>query len=335
MSTLIVDTILSHLPLKRKQTPSGWISFNAPCCVHNGDNADTRQRGGLIVNNEDGISYHCFNCGYKASWLPGRGINRKLKNLMKWLNVSDELINQCSLEALRIEQGVHSNKPNPLAIPKFTKRPLPLNSRPLLEWIDTEHQSGVEQMITYLFDRGLDVYDYDFYWTPEKSYRSRLIIPFRINNETVGWTARTINAASPKYLSDQEPGFVFNLDAQNNYDRKFVIVTEGVLDAVSVQGVALLGNELKTGQSALINRLQKEVIVVPDKDAAGKKLVHEAIQQQWSVSMPDWPDGIKDINDCVKNFGKIYTLLSITQAKESNSLKIQLRAKNWFPKESR
>jgi hypothetical protein len=31
---------------KRKKTASGWISVNAPCCVHNGESADRRQRGG-------------------------------------------------------------------------------------------------------------------------------------------------------------------------------------------------------------------------------------------------------------------------------------------------
>ena len=48
MSGIVHETILAHLPAKRKTTPSGWTSFNAPCCVHNGTGADTRQRGGLI-----------------------------------------------------------------------------------------------------------------------------------------------------------------------------------------------------------------------------------------------------------------------------------------------
>ena len=55
----IVKEILStFLPAKRKQTPSGWISYNAPCCHHNGTSADTRGRGGLISNGDGGLSYH-------------------------------------------------------------------------------------------------------------------------------------------------------------------------------------------------------------------------------------------------------------------------------------
>ncbi|SVB27525.1 uncharacterized protein METZ01_LOCUS180379, partial [marine metagenome] len=40
MSNLVQDTLYSHLPGKRKTTPSGWTSFNAPCCHHNGESQD-------------------------------------------------------------------------------------------------------------------------------------------------------------------------------------------------------------------------------------------------------------------------------------------------------
>jgi hypothetical protein len=55
---------MAYLPAKRKQNPSGWISFNAPCCVHNNENADRRSRGGIKITDQ-GWSYHCFNCGFK------------------------------------------------------------------------------------------------------------------------------------------------------------------------------------------------------------------------------------------------------------------------------
>jgi hypothetical protein len=46
--------------------------------------------------------------------------------------------------------------------------------------------------------------------------------------------------------------------------------------------------------------------------------------------MPDWPEGIKDVNDAVVKLGKLATLWLIVSAKESNALKIRLRAKAWF-----
>ena len=47
---IVFDALQVYLPAKRKQTPSGWLAFNAPCCEHNGTTPDTRQRGGLIAN---------------------------------------------------------------------------------------------------------------------------------------------------------------------------------------------------------------------------------------------------------------------------------------------
>jgi hypothetical protein len=46
--------------------------------------------------------------------------------------------------------------------------------------------------------------------------------------------------------------------------------------------------------------------------------------------MPDWPEDVKDINDAVIKLGKLATLWLIISAKETNSLKIRLKAKSWF-----
>ena len=61
----IQNGILTLLPPKRKATPSGWTSFNAPCCVHNSERRDERQRGGILLNGNGGFQYHCFNCNFK------------------------------------------------------------------------------------------------------------------------------------------------------------------------------------------------------------------------------------------------------------------------------
>ena len=118
--SLIVNTILNHLPPKHKRTPSGWISFNAPCC------GDKRARGGLIVNSGDAISYHCFNCQFKTSWQPGRLIGQKMRKLMHLFNMSDDTINQLCFEALRMNETEKSILKN--IIPEFHTRALPLNS---------------------------------------------------------------------------------------------------------------------------------------------------------------------------------------------------------------
>jgi nitrogen fixation protein len=99
---------------------------------------------------------------------------------------------------------------------------------------------------------------------------------------------------------------------------------------MSIDGVAVLNNECNETQADIIGSLGKEVIVVADRDRAGARMIANAIEYGWSVSMPEWPTDVKDINDAVIKLGKLSTLYLIVSAKESNSLKIQLKAKKWF-----
>lgn len=326
--SLIIDTVQSHLPFKRKTTPSGWVSFNAPCCVHNGTSADTRQRGGIMLN--EGVSYHCFNCQFKASWQPGRPITGKFKKLLQWLNVSDDLITKCSLEALRLKEdpkyvGDHNT------IPAFIDKALPIGAKSITDYLDNPPEELVP-VLEYLMSRKLYLEDYPFHWTSEDGFSNRLIIPFYYQHRIVGYTARLIRDGKPKYISEQQPGYVFNLDRQS-WDRKYVIVCEGPVDAIGIDGVAVMSSEVGSVQRQLIDQLKREVIVIPDRDHDGPKVVKQALEFGWSVSFPEWGDGIKDINDAIKAYGRLYTLYAIIKNKESNGLKIQLKAKSWFPKE--
>lgn len=325
---LIIDTVQTHLPYRRKTTPSGWVSFNAVCCHHNGTTADTRQRGGIMIN--EGVSYHCFNCGFKASWQPGRKISAKFKKLLNWLNVGDDLITKCSLEALRIEEdSTYSSTKN--LIPTFIDKALPLGAEPITSLVDNPPDELVP-VLEYLMSRQLYLEDYNFYWTPEEGFQNRLIIPFFYQGRIVGYTARKITDGKPKYISEQQPGYVFNLDRQTA-DRELVIVTEGPIDAICIDGVAVMSAEIGSVQSMLINQLQRQVVVLPDRDAAGQKLAEQALEYGWSVSFPEWEPGIKDVNEAVNRYGRLYTLYSIINSIERTDLKIQLAIKRWFKEE--
>ena len=326
--SIVKETLLQFAPIKRKQTPSGWISFNAPCCHHNGTSADTRGRGGLIGNTDGGISYHCFNCGYKASWQPGRNLSYKMKNLMKWFNAPDDVITKLAVDVMKLNEGETDNFYT-VQLPTFVDVELPQDAKPIKD-IENDIPTHLIDVLKYMKERNLYLDDYNFYWSPSLGYRDRLIIPFYYNKKIVGFTARTfLPNKRPKYLSNQQPGYVFNFDEQRP-EKIFVIVCEGPIDAIHVEGVAVLGSEIKDQQVAMINSLNKQVIVVPDKDKAGSKMIETALEQGWSVSMPDWGKDINDIGDCVKQHGKLYTLYSIVNNSESSKLKIQLREKQWL-----
>lgn len=324
--SIVSDILLSYAPSNRKQTPSGWVSFNAPCCVHNGETKDERQRGGIIQEG-DVVSYHCFNCGFKTGWQPGRHMTYKMRKLLEWFNVPDDAINKLALDILRISEGVEAQE-RLIELPEFSTVQLPEDSTKITD-IDNFTDASIS-VLEYMAARNLNLDDTNYYWSSKLGYRDRLIIPFYYEKRIVGWTARTVKADSKyKYLTESQPGYVYGLDEQR-WQKVFCIVCEGPIDAIHVEGCALLGSEASEQQVMLLNRLNKDIIVVPDRDSKGKKLAEQAMDLGWQVSMPDWDVDINDIGDAVQRYGRLYTLYSIASAAESSHLKIKLRMKKWF-----
>ena len=244
---------------------------------------------------------------------------------MRDLGMSDDMISQIRLEALRLSDN--SNTVIKSVIPTFDERALPLDSQLITGYID-DVPDKLFPVLEYIINRKIYL-DYPLYWTPKTGFSNRLIIPFFKDGVIVGYTARAVNDATPKYISEQQPGYVFNLDRQHD-SREFVFVVEGPIDAISIDACALMGAEIKDSQNWLLKQLGKEIVLVPDRDKAGLLTVEQALEYGWSISMPEWPEGIKDVNDAVCKIGRLATLYLIISAKESNSLKIQLRAKQWF-----
>ena len=309
--------VVSFLPGKRKQTSSGWVSVNAPCCVHRGESADRRMRGGIKSSPDGSFSWHCFNCGYTASFVLGRNLTFKARKLLEWMNVPQEEIERINLESLKhksIEGLIQERQVVADRIQgiEFEERDLPAGTQPL-------NEAGTN----YLQKRCIPL-DYPFLF--KIMPRNGIVIPFTYDNQIVGHTTRFLDDRTPKYIQDIQPGYVFGTDLQKN-NWQYAIVVEGVFDALSINGLAVLHAEINDAQVKLIRSLGREVIVVPDQDEAGMKLVDRAIELGWAVSMPDWPNDIKDVNDAVICWGKAATLLTIVQAKETSRIKIEMKRK--------
>lgn len=342
MLNSIQDAVKLLLPAKKKtNATSGWISFNAPCCHHNGESADTRGRGGLVTNPDGGVSYHCFNCNFKASYVPGRHLTYKFRKLLSWLGAGENEVKRLVIDAIRVKELV---APETLVEQEheevnFKARPLPEQAQTLLALNtfytlngDANVPEGFHKSVMYLADRYVDLTKYDFYWTPETQYNlhKRVIIPFTWRNQIIGYTARTFDdTVKPKYHSSYEPNYVFNVDRQR-HDSKFVIVVEGPFDAMAIDGIAVLSNECSEVQADIIDSLGREVIVVPDADRAGTKLVDAALEYGWSVSYPIWQKDYKDVDSAVQALGKLFVLKSILSAKETGKLKIELLKKKLY-----
>ena len=332
---LIQNTILTSLPAGKKKTPSGWLSFNAPCCVHNGETQDKKKRGGIMTSADGTLSYHCFNCGYKASYIIGRKLTQKMRQFMGWLGIADDTIRKLAIEAMRHETS--DTRYEKRKFITFKKKEFPKDTHKLEVWLEkyitkdlTEVRwNKIDELLNYLKTRGIgpDWYDFMYSSNAHFNFNQRLIIPFYWKGDIVGYTGRLFNQSNKvKYFTEVQPGYVFNMDVQD-WTRKFVIVTEGPFDAITVSGVSILGSEINDIQRELIDGLNRKIIVVPDRDRPGEKLVNQAIEFGWSVAFPEWNEKVEDVADAVLKYGRLFTIQSILKSTESNKLKIDLKRK--------
>ena len=326
--TLVVDKFRTLLPPRAKSSPSGWTSFNAPCCQHRGHSPDTRKRAGIRFDG-NGIVYNCFNCKFTTGWQPGSSIGEKMKTLCRWLGASEDTIKELVFEAMKTEGDDYRPSQQETKL-EFTDKELPEGAMPLLEWVNSKYWKDIslelELVIAYVVSRGYDPFDGNFYWSPASGYESRVIIPFKWEERIVGNTARKVTSGKPKYLSDQHPHFVFNFDQQKE-NQKYIFVCEGPFDALAVGGVALLTNEIAEQQSRIINSLGAEVIVIPDQDRAGLVLFDRAAELGWAVAMPNWDSDVKDTADAVLRYGRLFVIVDAIKTAQQGQIKINMAKK--------
>ena len=346
---LIYDTLSRNISgIKRKNGASGWSNFNAVCCMNNGESGpDTRNRGGLMLTPDNSCVYHCFNCKYKAMWRPGSNLSRRMENLLDWAHVSLEEQKRVKFKVWQLWMNAKSDKPidETFYVPKsklsFKEVELPPGAKPFSHWLKPENfNEEFAPVAAYMMGRGEDLFDsYEFYWTPEPdvmpdgkldpSISKRVIIPFRWEDKIVGYTARdTSGNLKHRYYGSVQPHYIFNTESID-YDNEYIFVCEGSFDALVINGVAMLGDKITPEQADWLTDTGKKIVIVPDREKLGGKLVDMAVSRGWYVSFPKWGSdmSIKDSAQAVRELGKIYTMLSITDVMFKDSLTISVRRK--------
>jgi hypothetical protein len=318
----ILGYILQQWTTGRKTsvTSKGWHSGNAVCCTHRGETQDTRGRAGIIITGNE-LVYSCFNCNFKTRITVGHSFNSNNRNFLNWIGIDDIQISKLQWESIK-QRSVESSlmehiKHEPLS---FSDVELPKSAQ-LITDSDTKY-------IDYIESRGLKYTDYPYYITPKGMgrYRNRIIIPYTHQDKLVGYTSRFIDNRKPKYINNQQVGYVFGFDLQHP-DWDYAILTEGILDAISINGLALTHNEIGDQQYQLLKTLNRTIICVPDQDKSGMRLIEQALDYGFNVSIPEWDTGIKDINDAVKKYGKVYTLMKILKSSTHNIIRVTMAKK--------
>lgn len=332
---LLHQVLLSHLPIKHRVSPRGWLTFDAPCCHHRGHKPDRRGRGNLMLSPDGKVGYNCYNCGLKTKF-DGYELSKIFESLLHWLGVSSEEILQVKLGLLSQQLeggGPDSTDKDVTWQPRFKPVDLPMHSVPLEQvatWEDLPDECL--QVVGYLSTRGQAIAGgYSYYWssTHKHDMNMRLIIPFYHQDQIVGWTARyagTPPKGTPKYFnSELQPGYLFNDAALHKQGRRFVLLAEGAFDAIAIDGVAALGSELSQEQVAQLQTCGKKIVVAPDRQRRNQGLIDAALRYGWCVSFPEWEDEIKDAAQASEKYGRLYTVRTILENCTDSQLQISVK----------
>jgi hypothetical protein len=250
--------------------------------------------------------------------------------LCRWLGANDDQIKELVFEALKTESTDYEPDHFVEKV-KFTEKELPEGAMSINEWVNSAYlpdiSADIGPVIDYIYSRGFDALSEHFYWSPAPGYIDRVLLPYYYEGKIVGSTARKVREGKPKYLSDQHPFFVFNVDEQDPKN-KYVFVVEGQFDAYAIGGVGLLTNEIAQQQAHIINQLGKEVIVIPDQDRAGLMLIKQAIDYGWSVAFPTWDNDVKDCADAVQRYGRLFVTVDAIKTAQQGEIKISVARNN-------
>lgn len=320
----IIDTVSDKWRSGRrtKIAPSGWLSGNAPCCVHRNQNSDKRGRGGIKFDGTT-LSGHCFNCGFSCSYSIGKPLYPKFAKFMEWLGIDETTIKKLKFEALKL-----SKENNPES--QIVKVRRDIKSVALPECSILENNGTHQKHIDFLATRGFTCDDYSFLVSSETIYKSRVILPFILSDTIIGYTARSIvSSEQTRYIMKLTTDYVFGLDWVEP-EHEWLIVTEGVFDALSIKCLSVMHNEISEVQTEMICDLQKNVIVVPHLDKAGLEsrnntLINTALDCGWSVAYPEWLD--KDINAAYVKYGPLFVTKHLLNVATNNPTKIRLKQK--------
>lgn len=340
------DAITRSLPAKRRQSGTRFINFNCPMCVRRGETPDRRMRCG-IKHNAPGVGVHCFNCGFDTLWQPGELLSRPMRDFLDALGVAPIEIKRLNHRAMSY-RSLLTSSPETLAlvphsfVPGFPDERLPRGSESFARLADQGcADPNFLDVVEYLYGRGEDVAGATtYYWTPDPEHRlnRRVIVPFLFEDRVVGWTARAIDPGiAPRYYSHAPANFLFNNRVLSLRQRRYVILVEGVFDALAIDGVGLLGANLNPQQIAWIKGSGATVILLPDRDRRGAQMIDVALHHGWHVAFPALKDGhgrgnwwepdVKDAADAVRRYGRVWTLMSVIETATDNKIEIGVKRK--------
>lgn len=333
----IEDLVRKYVNFRHGVAGDGW---NIVFCEVCGDGSRTKgPRGGwLFSDGGDTCFYHCFNCGCKENFSTNREhfFSKKMRDVLDSFGIPSAEYN-----ALLLKKASTSKKPEKkkfshkiLEIPDYFMLLKDLDAaeaKPFKLFLKSEYGLSPNHY-TFYCGTGKTIYKDPTIVAEAKRYQGRLMIPYFKNGKLIYFQARDItNKSKLKYISPDIPknNILFNFDQLFRNTDEPLYVVEGAMDAIHLNGVATLGNELSTAQKEFLTSCRRRKILVPDFKGDSNKLAEDFIDNGWDVSIPNYRSKYKDVCEAIVNYGKLYVAHDIvSNIKSSFEAKMMLSFMN-------
>jgi hypothetical protein len=323
-NTKLSELIQSRIHLGTPN-PNGWYPVIDPVCNDHSPRAAFKFDAGFT-------GWHCFNCGSKAKYEEGSGkLSRGFRRVLEAFGISNseisELLGSTFFNKPDIPKDITIETLKP-AVNLYTPEiPLPPNTFPIGADTHPEFQIPLAE---YIMNRGLDAIEINAHFSLDPKYFNRVILPCYRDNKIIYWQARTITDKKPRYLSPgtNKDSVLWGYDKlHENYNLPLFIV-EGIFDAASIDGIALIGSQLNEAKLQILNNCRRQKVVVVDRDDNGGRLGQLALEHGWQITFP--PDGC-DANKSLQKYGKLFTIRTLMKNMTTSS---RLRTASGIPLQS-
>lgn len=298
--TSVSDLIYKYVSLG-KVSSTGYHNLKCPIC------RDYKERFGISFNNSE-IWANCFNCGFSVRYNESsQKVSRKFKELLIALGVpEDEIVRNDQLKFFEPVQEVISTA----SLQKLNLH-TPETTLPLLSV--QVRADNFPEINEYLQARKIDINEYPFFGSLDKMFRNRVIIPFYKYGKLIYWQARSIDDNKRRYINCEvsKAAVVFNGDSCMTKCLTPVYATEGVFDAMGVNGISIIGSKLNKEKIEILRQSRRPLIFVLDTDNNGLLLGEQVIQYNLG-NITRLAKGL-DINKSIIQYGKLYTYYQLNQ----------------------
>lgn len=284
---------------------NGWHALRCGVCH------DHSERGAFLFDGDYTV-YNCFNCQSKFKYEEGTGkLSKNAKDILEAFGITREVLRELTSSIfLKPPEESEISLENVTKVKLHTPEiAFPDRTRALLS---EGHEGLQEPILEYLLARKIDPLKFTFYFSLDPSMLRRVIIPYWRDGKLIYWQARTIDkGVKPRYKnpSISKDAIIFGYDQLHTYESAPLFVTEGVFDALMVDGVSIMSSSLNAAKIEILKRTKRRLIFVIDRDHAGGELGKAVLANGWELTFVDVR--ADDINDSVVKFGMPYTAFSL------------------------